>query len=212
MFMLVPGSGSSLSGLTRSCRVGSRNHASQCRHLCRSNHVGNFQRVAEGSRTLTSCFTERCAYRVHHGHQKTGPVPGARDPNSVDKRHVPHGHRLRFGVHQHLVPAAQGDRLVIGMANLAAVLRRRNRADDYRRSFPTRGLEVESHQTSSVRPHQPKLARRSPADAGHPAGLPPQHHHNRGSRRVRGRALARQRPANFSVPIFVSAACSPWGR
>ena len=47
---------------------------------------------------------------------------GRRDggPTSVNKRHVSHGHRLRFGVHQHLVPIVQDDRLVIGMPNLAA--------------------------------------------------------------------------------------------
>ena len=39
---------------------------------------------------------------------------------SVNKRHVPHGHRLCLGVHQHLVPAVQDNRLVIGVTNLAA--------------------------------------------------------------------------------------------
>jgi hypothetical protein len=40
--------------------------------------------------------------------------------SSVDKRHVPHGHRLSFGIHEDPVPVVQHNRLVIGMANLAA--------------------------------------------------------------------------------------------
>ena len=31
----------------------------------------------------------------------------------IDKRHVPHGQRLVLGIHQHLMPSAQNNRLVI---------------------------------------------------------------------------------------------------
>lgn len=54
------------------------------------------------------------------GNQSPGFRPRPPIRGLVDKRHVTHGYRFGFGIHDHPVPSIQADRLVIGMANLAA--------------------------------------------------------------------------------------------
>ena len=51
------------------------------------------QRVSEGSRTHTSCFTGRRAYRVHHGHHRQRKERGS-NPQGICKNARPASNRL----------------------------------------------------------------------------------------------------------------------
>ena len=88
-------------------------------------HSCMWARVSEGSRTLPPGSQPGVQQPLHYGHHNRLPAANApaaldRSSRSIDKRQMPHSHRLRLGVHQHLVPAEQDDRLVIGVTHRAA--------------------------------------------------------------------------------------------
>lgn len=76
---------------------------------------------------------------------------------SINKRHIPHGGSLRFGVHQHLVPPQQDDGLLIGMT-------------DHRQVRKVRGEGIEPSSSASKAGGLP-LA--DPRTRGRPAGIEP---------------------------------------
>ena len=73
-------------------------------------------RVTEGIRTLTSCFTGKCAqteYTTDTARNGSPTVVGSR--RLINECDVTHCKRFVFCVHHDLVPSVQNDRLVIRM-------------------------------------------------------------------------------------------------
>ena len=80
-------------------------------------HANDGCRVTEGNRTLTSCFTGKCADRVHHGHRMKRLATVVESRGLIDECDVSHCNRFVFCVHHDLVPSVQDDRLVIRMTH-----------------------------------------------------------------------------------------------